>query len=221
MLQARRECEARGLIWSEATCTCLPEETPDIGGGILPILKKKTNPVDDEGDDSGQVNSADDRDILTREIIVIILLSAINTCLMLIVFLLMKRLRQVRGDCEDLDRTRNYYQVSQDDSILKKPKVITNNTYSEIDIYSASSGFVSENGSTKDQERIDTLESSETGESRDQGAQQETFYETAESVRLKKYQLKEVYHKNDLTYEKAMQSIDETMKMLKESAEEL
>ena len=49
-------------------------------------------------------------------------------------------------------------------------------------------------------------------------------YETAESVRhMKKYQLKEALKddKNDLTYERAMQSIDETMKMLKESAETL
>lgn len=181
---------------------------------------KKTNPVADVKDDSsGLVNDADDRDIMTREIIVIILLSAINTCLMLIVFLLTKRLRQVRGHCEDIDRSRDYYQVSQDDSMLKKPKLITNNTYSEIDIYSASSGFVSEDGSTKDQDRIDTMESCPVD--RQSGALQEAFYETAESVRLKKYQIKEAYHKNDLTVEKAMQSIDETMKMLQVTAEKL
>ena len=142
----------------------------------------------------------------------IILLSAINTSLMIIVFLLIKRLRQVRA-CHDMDNTQDYYQVSQDDSILKKPKLITNNTYSEIDIYSASSGFVSE-----DQERIE-IESCPVN--RQSGALQEAFYETAESVRLKKYQLKEAYHKNDLTVEKAMQSIDETMKMLQVTAEKL
>lgn len=112
-----------------------------------------------------------------------------------------------------MDNTQDYYQVSQDDSILKKPKLITNNTYSEIDIYSASSGFVSE-----DQERIE-IESCPVN--RQSGALQEAFYETAESVRLKKYQLKEAYHKNDLTVEKAMQSIDETMKMLQVTAEKL
>ena len=117
-----------------------------------------------------------------------------------------------------MDSTRDYYQVSQDDSILKKPKLITNNTYSELDIYSASSGFVSEDGSTKDQERIE-IESCPVN--RQSGALQEAFYETAESVRLKKYQLKEAYHKNDLTVEKAMQSIDETMKMLQVTAEKL
>ena len=180
---------------------------------------KKTNPVADDKDDSAPVNDADDDgDFMTREIIVIILLSAINSCLMLIVFLLIKRLRQVRA-CQAMDSTRDYYQVSQDDSILKKPKLITNNTYSEIDIYSASSGFVSEDGSTKDQERIDTIESRPVN--RQSGALQEAFYETAESVRLKKYQLKEAYHKNDLTVEKAMQSIDETMKMLQVTAEKL
>ena len=181
---------------------------------------KKTNPVADDKDDSAPVNDADDGDFMTREIIVIILLSAINSCLMLIVFLLTKRLRQVRGDMGDMDRSRDYYQVSQDDSVLKKPKIITNNTYSEIDIYSASSGFVSEDGSTKDQERIDTLESCPAVD-RQSGALQEAFYETAESVRLKKYQIKEAYHKNDLTVEKAMQSIDETMKMLQVTAEKL
>ena len=186
------------------------------------LENKKTNPVADVKDDSGLVNDADDRDIMTREIIVILLLSAINTCLILIVFLLTKRLRQVRGHCEDMDRSRDYYQVSQDDSILKKPKLITNNTYSEIDIYSASSGFVSEDGSTKDQERIDTIERIESCPvNRQSGALQEAFYETAESVRLKKYQIKEAYHKNDLTVEKAMQSIDETMKMLQVTAEKL
>ena len=147
----------------------------------------------------------------------ILLLSAINTSLMIIVILLIKRLRQVRA-CHDMDSTRDYYQVSQDDSILKKPKLITNNTYSEIDIYSASSGFVSEDGSTRDQERIE-IESCPVN--RQLGELQEAFYETAESVRLKKYQLKEAYHKNDLTVEKAMQSIDETMKMLQVTAEKL
>ena len=117
-----------------------------------------------------------------------------------------------------MDSPRDYYQVSQDDSILKKPKLITNNTYSELDIYSASSGFVSEDGSTRDQERI---EIERCPVNRQSGALQEAFYETAESVRLKKYQLKEAYHKNDLTVEKAMQSIDETMKMLQVTAEKL
>ena len=162
--------------------------------------------------------SSSPKAVIIIVLIVIILLSAINSCLMLIVFLLIKRLRQVRA-CQDMDSTRDYYQVSQDDSILKKPKLITNNTYSEIDIYSASSGFVSEDGSTKDQERIDTIESCPVN--RQSGALQEAFYETAESVRLKKYQLKEAYHKNDLTVEKAMQSIDETMKMLQVTAEKL
>ena len=61
-----------------------------------------------------------------------------------------------------------------------------------------------------------------TGRGQEQGPRVEAVYETAESVRLKKYQLKESYHDQDqFTYEKAMQSIDETMKMLTESANKL
>ena len=127
--------------------------------------------------------------------------------------ILIRRLRGLRKEFDQYgDNTVYQYQVNQnqkggpDDSYLKRPKMISNNTYSEIDIYSASSGFVSENGSAK-------LE------------QEQCCYESPEVVRLKKYQLKEAYKdtKNvghDLTYERAMQSIDETMKMLKESAQD-
>ena len=142
---------------------------------------------------------------------VIGLLSTINTCLLVITSLLVRRLRMLGRDMKSLesDAGVNCYQVTpdQEDSYLRGPKLVSSNTYSELDIYSASSGFVSEDGST--------------GQGQGQ-AGVEAVYETAESVRLKKYQLKESYQDQDqFTYEKAMQSIDETMKMLTESANKL
>ena len=135
--------------------------------------------------------------------------------------LLIARLRKLKTELKSIEheKSKNYYQVNStnvDDSYLKGPKMIPNNTYSEIDIYSASSGFVSDDCGSKHEtehhEHQDMLQ---------------PYYESAESVRLKKYQLKELFIKNqassdhDMTYERAMQSIDETMKMLKESAEKL
>ena len=60
-------------------------------------------------------------------------------------------------------------------------------------------------------------------------SQSELAYERAENVRIKKYQLKESYQEvsstpgdsPDLTYDRAMQAIDETLQMLKDSADKL
>ena len=96
-----------------------------------------------------------------------------------------------------------------------KPSKLVNNTYSELDIYSASSGFGSE-GSKHEDVDSDSVKSDI-----------ENVYETAESVRLKKQAMHnkdvENFKENDgsLTYSRAIQSIDETLKLLKESAEQL
>ena len=190
--------------WSEATCTCDTAETEDLAPDTGdPAVSDGELERDDEDDDD---------EWLTRELVVIGLLSTINTCLLVITSLLVRRLRTLGRDMKtlDSDASVNCYQVSgdQEDSYLRGPKLVSNNTYSELDIYSASSGFVSEDGST--------------GRGQEQGPRVEAVYETAESVRLKKYQLKESYQDQDqFTYEKAMQSIDETMKMLTESANKL
>ena len=208
MYQGRRDCLEKGHEWSEVSCTC-------VNQNLVPFIKIKNN----EAEDKRNTESHKDGDlILTREIVVILLLSAINGCLLFIMILLFLRLKTVKEECYKITHAEQneYYQVSSednDDSYLKGPKMISNNTYSEIDIYSASSGFVSEDG--RDENLVYTQRK----------VFQQPYYETAESVRLKKYQLKELYRgnrdKNDLTYERAIQSIDETMKMLEESAEKL
>ena len=192
-------------LWSETTCTCDTAETEDLAPdtGVTAVS-------DDHDGDRDSDDEDDDDEWLTRELVVIGLLSTINTCLLVITSLLVRRLRMLGRDMKSLESEAgvNCYQVTpdQEDSYLRGPKLVSSNTYSELDIYSASSGFVSEDGST----------------GRGQGHRVEAVYETAESVRLKKYQLKESYQDQDqFTYEKAMQSIDETMKMLTESANKL
>ena len=97
------------------------------------------------------------------------------------------------GDCYQVMRT--------EDSYLARPRLVSDHTYSDLDIYSASSGFVSESAS-----------------------------QAEENVgRTKKYQLKETYQevdttpgdRADITYDRAMQAIDETLQMLKDSADKL
>ena len=139
----------------------------------------------------------------------ILLLSTINTCLVVVLVLLLVRLRAVKveerggGEEDEVD----CYQVMrrEEDSYLARPRLVSEKTYSDLDIYSASSGFVSESAS-----------------------QSEPAYETAETVgvRSKKYQLKETYQEvtgapGDITYDRAMQAIDETLQMLKDSADKL
>ena len=189
-------------LWSETTCTCDTAETEDLAPdtGVTAVSDGEVERDDYEDEDEW----------LTRELVVIGLLSTINTCLLVITSLLVRRLRMLGRDMKSLESEAgvNCYQVTpdQEDSYLRGPKLVSSNTYSELDIYSASSGFVSEDGST----------------GQEQGHRVEAVYETAESVRLKKYQLKESYQDQDqFTYEKAMQSIDETMKMLTESANKL
>ena len=193
-------------MWSETTCTCDTEETEDLApdSGVTAVSNDHDGDRDSDDDD--------DDEWLTRELVVIGLLSTINSCLLVITSLLVRRLRTLGRDMKSLESEAgvNCYQVTpdQEDSYLRGPKLVSSNTYSELDIYSASSGFVSEDGST--------------GRGQEQGHRVEAVYETAESVRLKKYQLKESYQdQHQFTYEKAMQSIDETMKMLTESANKL
>ena len=107
--------------------------------------------------------------------------------------------------------------TSDDDycEIYSKVEKLVNNTYSELDIFLASSGFGIE-GSKHEDVDSDSVKSDI-----------ENVYETAQIVRLKK----QAIHKKDvdkfeekdggLTYSRAIQSIDETLKLLKESAEQL
>ena len=132
---------------------------------------------------------------------------------MVVLVLLLVRLRAVKGEeraeVEGEDAGGDCYQVMRpEDSYLARPRLVSDpsQTYSDLDIYSASSGFVSESAS-----------------------QAEPPYETAENVRTRKYQLKETYQevsstpgdRADVTYDRAMQAIDETLQMLKDSADKL
>ena len=99
------------------------------------------------------------------------------------------------------------------DGDLKTPKLIKN-TYSELDIYSTSSGFGSE-GSKHEDVESDSVKSN-----------MENVYETAESVRLKKQAMNSQFRatgnsEESYTYTRAIKCIDETLKLLKESAEQL
>ena len=216
-LQARTECQDSGHQWSDATCTCLLPALNDL----TPLLAEdKTVITETDKDDDKDDDGDEDDNMLTREIIVIGLLLVINSCLFFIMILLIARLRKMKQTVQDMDDSKSeYYQVNpdeRDDSYLRGPKVIPNNTYSDIDIYSASSGFISEDGSSKHEE-VENIKGKKVDF--------EAYYETAESVRLKKYQLKESYREQksakELTYERAIQSIDETMKMLQESVEKI
>lgn len=224
--QAQKQCQDGGEEWSQSTCTCL-HSTPRSLINTLVMEDVKTNPALDINDDDDEAGES-----LTREIIVIVLLSVINSCLLFITTLLIRRLQGLRSEYQSYDKTDEFYQVNTDDgddSYLRRPKMISNNTYSDIDIYSASSGFISEDGSAKLQQELksDLVFQEQNTVIHDKNEFDLVLshcYETAESVRqMKKYQLKEALKddKNDLTYERAMQSIDETMKMLQESAETL
>ena len=129
---------------------------------------------------------------------------------MVVLVLLLVRLRAVkveeRGEAGGVDDVDCYQVMRTEDSYLARPRLVSEQTYSDLDIYSASSGFVSESAS-----------------------QAEPPYETAESAGTKKYQLKETYQevattpgdRADMTYDRAMQAIDETLQMLKDSADKL
>jgi len=197
--QGRRDCEQRGHHWLTDNCTCQARHLLNIELSLTETDNTTPPPPPPVPPVS-----------ITREIIVILLLSTINTCLVVVLVLLLVRLRAVKveergGDKED---GGDCYQVmrTEEDSYLAGPRLVSENTYSDLDIYSASSGFVSESAS-----------------------QSEPTYETAETVRIKKYQLKESYQevsrapgdRPDITYDRAMQAIDETLQMLKDSADKL
>ena len=193
IVQARRDCQERGHHWAADNCTC---HTPRIE--LSPHLHTP-HPPDTETE----------RLSVTREIVVIVLLATINTCLVVIVVLLLARLRRVRTSVKEDQRREEeeeWCEVERrDDSDLRGPRAISHKTYSDIDIYSASSGFVSES-------------SQETAE---------PCYQTPQSVRENKYQLKETYQElpraipGDVTYDRAMRAIDQTLQMLKDSADKL
>ena len=198
IVQGRRDCEERGHHWLTDNCTCLSPLQLNIE-----LAKTDTN--------NTTLTPPPSPASLTREIIVIVLLSAINSCLVVVLVLLLLRLRAVkveeRGKAEDEDEVEDCYQVVRpEDSYLARPRLVSDHTYSDLDIYSASSGFVS-----------------------DEASQSEPAYETAENVRIKKYERKETYQEvpttrgdgADITYDRAMQAIDETLQMLKDSADKL
>ena len=194
IVQGRRDCEQRGHHWLTDNCTCQPRHLLNIELSLTETNNTSPPPPPPPPPVS-----------ITREIIVILLLSTINTCLVVVLVLLLVRLRAVkveeRGE-EDVDDV-DCYQVKrrEEDSYLARPRLVSDHTYSDLDIYSASSGFVSESAS-----------------------------QAEENVgRTKKYQLKETYQevettpgdRADITYDRAMQAIDETLQMLKDSADKL
>ena len=204
IVQGRRDCEERGHHWLTANCTCHSSHSRhQLNIELSRTETNNTTPSPPPPPVS-----------ITREIIVIVLLSTINSCLVVVLVLLLIRLRAVKveergekdgaGDDDDDD----CYQVLRpEDSYLARPRLVSDNTYSDLEIYSASSGFVSECSAS----------------------QAEPAYETAEAVRSKKYQRKETYQEvpgtrgdsADITYDRAMQAIDETLQKLKDSADKL
>ena len=206
IVQGRRDCEERGHHWLTANCTCHSSHSSHYRHQLnIELSGTETN--------NTTPSPPPPPVSITREIIVIVLLSTINSCLVVVLVLLLIRLRAVkveergekdRADDEDDD----CYQVLRpEDSYLARPRLVSEATYSDLEIYSASSGFVSECSAS----------------------QAEPAYETAEAVRSKKYQRKETYQEvpgtrgdsADITYDRAMQAIDETLQMLKDSADKL
>ena len=154
IVQGRRDCEERGHHWLTDNCTCLSPLQLNIE-----LAKSDTH--------NTTLTPPPSPASLTREIIVIVLLSAINSCLVVVLVLLLIRLRAVkleeRGQKnEDEDEDDCYEVMRPEDSYLARPRLVSEKTYSDLDIYSASSGFVSESAS-----------------------QSEPAYERAENVRLK------------------------------------
>ena len=197
IVQGRRDCQQRGHHWLTDNCTCQARHLLNIE-----LSRTETNNTSPPPPPPPPVS-------ITREIIVILLLSTINTCLVVVLVLLLVRLRAVKVEERggEVEEEVDCYQVMrrEEDSYLARPRLVSEKTYSDLDIYSASSGFVSESAS-----------------------QSEPAYETAETVgvRSKKYQLKETYQEvtgapGDITYDRAMQAIDETLQMLKDSADKL
>merc|ERR1712130_1081444 len=67
-VQGRRECQENGNQWSELSCTCANQN-------LVPFIRNEDNSSDKKSD----TNSPEDGSLsLTREIVVILLLSAIN-----------------------------------------------------------------------------------------------------------------------------------------------
>ena len=201
IVQGRRDCEERGQHWDNEICTCQSlkiELSQDLNNRQPHHYNNITSSEETEAVS------------ITREIIVILLLSTINSCLVVIVVLLVARLRTVSKTVRGEERREEEWCEVRDDSALRGPRPVshkTYRTYSDIDIYSASSGFVSECSASQ-----------ETGE---------PYYQAPETIREKKYQLKETYQElpraspGDETYDRAMRSIEETLQMLKDSADKL
>ena len=188
--EARARCEEAGGRWGERDCSC-HLSTPPPPSSTTPAL-----PTEDSRPSVAAW--------VTRELVVLALLLLTNLCLATIVASLCGRLRAVQRKVDERAGRREgqYYQVEtkvEREEELKSPKLV-NNTYSEIDIYSASSGFGSERGSP-------------------------VYGEIQQNVRLKNYEKFEnsqvAMDRNRASYARAIQSIDETIKMLQESAEKL
>jgi len=224
--EGKRKCLNQGRSWSDKTCSCgCPQDNTcpvgisydDIECMCLTAEKEITDKkISDDTIENEKVN-----DFMTREIIVIILLLVINICLLVMVASLCSRLVFLRKELRittianpDDDYKEIYRNDNNKDNALMPAKLV-NYTYSELDIISASSGFGSEGSKHED---VDS-DSAKTDI--------ENIYETAENVRLKKntciqnFQEKTEEKEKCLTYSRAIQSIDETLKLLQESAEKL
>lgn len=224
--EGKMKCLNQGRSWSDKTCSCgCPQDYSCPVGAryddaqCICLLDEKEITNNKQSDD--MIEDEKVNDFITREIIVIILLLVINICLLTIVASLWKRLQIVRtrlriATIETIsdDYKEIYkYDNSKDDALM--PAKLINYTYSELDIHSASSGFGSEVSKPEDFES----DSAKTD--------MENIYETAESVQLKKKtkllfcQEKREEKESSVAYSRAMQSIDETLKLLQESAEKL
>ena len=149
---AKQGCLDQGRSWSDQTCSCsFPvDHTCTEGNRYDSINCLCTVEQNDATEDSLSGDIHEDiiaENVVSREIINIILLLVKNICLVAIVISLCTRLMVLRKvltkvtlACDDDDYCEIYSTANKKNDALK-PSKLGNNTYSKFDIYSASSGF--------------------------------------------------------------------------------
>ena len=225
----KRECLDQGKTWDESSCKC---GCPTVFSCSVGTEYSNSTCACEVMENNSEMKQMKDNRIprsnnpsfITWEMVIIGILLGIILILFMIIFLLISRLKRMkliiirRGarSGEDQEDTEEHYEITKIDIEeinleASRPVTINDPTYCELDYQSASSGFGSE-VSKNDLDDVPDMDN---------------LYASAQNVRLKKRTQAEqidLISKNSennerFSFSNAIHSIDETLRLLKESAD--
>ena len=217
----KRECLNQGKLWNENTCMC---GCPAVFSCSVGTKYSNNTCACEVIEDQLEISQIEDNRIprsnsfvkITWEVVIIGILCGIILILLMIIYLLLAKLRRlksllIKGKVGDLNKSKyddqsisylNKSEYNEEDQSreLDKSVIRREKKSKDIEETSISSGFVSE-VSKGDLQNIEEL------------------YVTAEIVNFKRPCDQQHLVSNELHFSRAMHSIDETLKLLKDTAD--